>query len=162
MPVEVQVADALGSVVVSEPLLDSGYFDEVLQNIRAVVDDPRLTREVCVRVCDKVESQHLNLSFRGKDKPTNVLSFPADLEVDPGLCPDDELPLGDLVICWPLVEEEAKDQGKAMAAHFTHLFVHGVLHLLGFDHEMATAAQQMETLEINILEGLHITNPYEA
>ena len=111
--------------------------------------------EVTIRVVDKVESQQLNLTYRGKDYPTNVLSFP--FQCPPGV----ELPLlGDLVICAPVVENEAIEQNKALQAHWAHMVVHGSLHLLGFDHINDDDAEQMEAEEITILQQLGITNPY--
>ncbi|MBN8532434.1 MAG: rRNA maturation RNase YbeY [Alphaproteobacteria bacterium] len=95
--------------------------------------------------------QHLNRDFRGKDKPTNVLSFPAD---EPDY-------LGDVILAHGVVEREAKEQQKPFANHATHLVVHGVLHLLGYDHETdAEDAKKMESLEKRILAKLGIPNPY--
>jgi probable rRNA maturation factor len=92
----------------------------------------------------------LNANFRGKDKPTNVLSFPSD---DPDY-------LGDIAIAYGVAAREAKAEGKSFAHHAAHLAVHGVLHLLGFDHERPRDARLMEPLEIEILAGLKIPNPY--
>lgn len=92
----------------------------------------------------------LNANFRGKDKPTNVLSFPSD---DPDY-------LGDIAISYGVTAREAKAEGKSFAHHAAHLAVHGVLHLLGFDHERPRDAKLMEPLEIEILAGLKIPNPY--
>ncbi|MCF4837249.1 rRNA maturation RNase YbeY, partial [Acinetobacter baumannii] len=106
-------------------------------------------------------SHQLNLQYREKDKPTNVLSFPSDIpeEVLPML---DALPLGDLVICIPVVLQEALEQKKTAQNHFAHLLVHGVLHLLGYDHETSDEdAEEMEGLEIEILAKLNIANPYQ-
>ncbi|MCP3291511.1 rRNA maturation RNase YbeY, partial [Aeromonas hydrophila] len=98
--------------------------------------------EVTVRIVDEAESNELNLTYRGKDKPTNVLSFP--FEAPPGL----ELPLlGDLVICRQVVEREAAEQGKPLMAHWAHMVVHGSLHLLGYDHIEDDEAEEMEALE---------------
>jgi probable rRNA maturation factor len=113
--------------------------------------------EITVRVVDESESQELNRDYRGKDKPTNVLSFPADL-------PDDiDLPLlGDLVICAPVVAREAAAQGKTLAAHWAHMVVHGTLHLQGYDHIDDAEAETMEALETQILLAMHYPPPYEA
>ena len=105
------------------------------------------------------ESQALNREYRGKDKPTNVLSFPSELpeEVLDSLPRE---PLGDIIICVPVVFAEAAEQGKAARDHWAHLTVHGVLHLLGFDHIEDDEAEEMEGLEIRVLAGLGIANPY--
>ncbi|MDA3556113.1 rRNA maturation RNase YbeY [Acinetobacter sp. AOR15_HL] len=117
--------------------------------------------EIGVACVDLAESQQLNLQYREKDKPTNVLSFPSDIpeEVLPML---DAFPLGDLVICIPVVLQEAVEQKKTAQEHFAHLLVHGVLHLLGYDHETSDEeAEEMEGLEVEILAKLNIDNPYQ-
>ena len=112
--------------------------------------------EVTVRVVDSAESHELNLTYRGKDKPTNVLSFP--FECPPGV----ELPLlGDLVICRQVVEQEAQEQNKPLLAHWAHMVVHGSLHLLGYDHIEDDEAEEMEALEIEFLAALGYANPYQ-
>ena len=111
--------------------------------------------DLAIRLVDAKEGRALNRHYRGKDYATNVLSFPADLPE--GV----KLPLlGDLVICAPVVAREAKEQGKPLAAHYAHLTVHGVLHLLGLDHEDEREAEAMELLEREILAGLGIPDPY--
>ncbi len=113
--------------------------------------------EVTIRIVDEAESQQLNFDYREKDKPTNVLSFP--FQQPPGI---EELPLlGDLVICAQVVEREATEQNKPVAAHWAHMVVHGCLHLLGFDHITEDEAQEMEAEEIQILADLGFPNPYE-
>tara|TARA_B100000809_G_scaffold266038_2_gene327022 strand:+ start:3681 stop:4169 length:489 start_codon:yes stop_codon:yes gene_type:complete len=115
--------------------------------------------ELSVRLVDVGESQALNLQYRDKDKPTNVLSFP--FEQPPGLPPEAQLPLlGDLVICATVVKREATDQGKTFEAHWAHMLVHGTLHLLGFDHIEDADADAMETLETQILVSLGYPKPY--
>lgn len=113
--------------------------------------------EMSVRVVDVAESAALNETYRHKAGPTNVLSFP--FETPPGVVLDAEL-LGDLVLCAPVVEREAAEQGKLASAHWAHLTVHGTLHLLGYDHLDDTEAEAMEALEIRILAGLGHPNPY--
>ncbi|MDK1684360.1 rRNA maturation RNase YbeY [Acinetobacter terrestris] len=116
--------------------------------------------EIGIACVDNDESHKLNLEYRQKDKPTNVLSFPSDIpeEVLPML---DAWPMGDLVICIPVVLQEAIDQSKTPIEHFTHMLVHGVLHLMGYDHETSEAdAEEMEALEIKILAKLGFDNPY--
>lgn len=123
----------------------------------ALTDRAKTQSEICVRLVDKPEIQSLNLQYRHKDKPTNVLSFPADLP------PELELPLlGDLVICVPVVYEEAQTQGKPYENHFAHMLVHGCLHLLGYDHINNDDAELMEALEISILGSINIPNPYQS
>ena len=111
--------------------------------------------ELTLRLVDSEESCELNSRYRGKDQPTNVLSFPAELP--PGL----DIPLlGDIVICAPLVSEEAAAQGKSLQAHFAHLVIHGVLHLRGYDHQDDQQAAEMEALEVEMLDSLGFANPY--
>ena len=108
-----------------------------------------------VRVVGNAESRRLNRGFRGKDSPTNVLSFPAS----PEECRFDAA-LGDLVVCAPVVAREAREQRKPLPAHWAHMVVHGTLHLLGYEHERARAAGVMEALEVEILQGLGFHDPY--
>ena len=114
------------------------------------------SRELTIRVVDEAEMATLNTTYRHKDGPTNVLSFPYDAPV-PGVA--SEL-LGDVVICAPVVTREATVQGKALWAHWAHMVVHGVLHLQGFDHQQAAEAVAMERLETEILNGLGFPDPY--
>ncbi len=116
--------------------------------------------EITIRIVDEEESQHLNSTYRSKDKPTNVLSFPSELP-DEILAILDNKPLGDLVICMPVVLKEAVEQGKTSEEHFAHLVVHGLLHLLGYDHETSPEdAAEMEALEIQIMAVLGFDDPY--
>lgn len=118
---------------------------------RTHFDEPELT----IRLVESEESQELNLEYRGKDKPTNVLSFP--FEVPAGI------PLqllGDLVICAPVVHLEASQQKKTAEAHWAHMVVHGCLHLLGYDHIKDEEAELMEDLERQIMAELGFSDPY--
>lgn len=100
----------------------------------------------------------LNAQWRGKDHATNVLSFPAE---DMPLPDGEPRPLGDIVLALGVVSREAADQGKTLPHHATHLIIHGMLHLLGYDHEDDGEAEEMEGLETEILKGLGISDPYE-
>lgn len=131
------------------------YFDDI---------NPELWQEkskaLDIYITDSVEGRELNLEARGKDYATNILSYPSDLpaaiiELMP------TLPLGELIICHEVMVREAAEQDKTVAQHISHLLVHGILHLLGFDHELGQAEQdEMEGFEIEILAGLHLPNPY--
>lgn len=129
---------------------------------------PRNDRDLglTIRVVGAGESRRLNRTWRNKDKPTNVLSFPAAPLAPgkngvPSRFPAKEFSeLGDLAICAPVVAREAKEQGKAAQAHWAHMVVHGVLHLLGFDHENDRDATAMEAREVKILAQFGYDNPY--
>lgn len=111
--------------------------------------------ELTIRIVDAAESQALNARFRHRDAPTNVLSFP--FEAPPGIT----LPiLGDIVICAPVVHAEAAEQGKPPEAHWAHMVIHGVLHLRGYDHQTDDDAEEMESLETQLLARLGWPDPY--
>lgn len=112
--------------------------------------------ELTIRTVDSAESQTLNLTYRGQDKPTNVLSFPFDSDI-----PLPVLLLGDLVICVPVMQAEAAAQNKALDHHWAHLVIHGTLHLLGYDHIVEDEAERMERLETQILNQFNIADPYQ-
>ncbi|MGE6568027.1 rRNA maturation RNase YbeY [Shewanella vesiculosa] len=124
--------------------------------VRTAVGQTMPEVELTIRIVEVAESQLLNLTYRGKDKPTNVLSFPFEAP------PEVELPLlGDLVICAHVVEQEAIEQNKPLNAHWAHMVIHGCLHLLGYDHIIDQEADEMESLETRLVEGLGFTNPYK-
>lgn len=118
--------------------------------------------EVSVRIVDEEEGQALNRTYRGTNKPTNVLSFPAGNDSGAGLPPEVPRSLGDIVICAPVVVREARAQGKDVADHWAHLLVHGTLHLLGYDHERDEDATKMEDLERRTLAARGLGDPYAA
>jgi len=123
----------------------------------AALDGRRERAELSVRLVDEPEGTELNGRYRGRRGPTNVLSFP--FELMPGLENCDLI--GDLVICAPVVAREAREQGKTLEAHWAHMLVHGLLHLLGYDHQDAAEAAEMEGLETRILAGFGYPAPYE-
>lgn len=125
---------------------------------KQVLEKKTPTAELTIRIVDEEEMTMLNSTFRKKDKPTNVLSFPHDV---PAEFNEDVPMLGDIVICAPVIKQEALDQAKAEEAHWAHMVVHGILHLLGFDHENDQDAEAMENEEITILQSLGFNNPYK-
>ncbi len=128
--------------------------------VAAALAGRRARAELTVRVVGEAEGRDLNRRYRGQDRPTNVLSFPFD--APPGIDAADPIHdlLGDLVICADLVRQEAQEQGTPVVAHWAHLVVHGVLHLLDYDHLAEEEATQMEGLETAILGGLGFPPPY--
>lgn len=129
------------------------WIDQALSIQAKTTDYPET--EITLRIVDEPESHNLNLTYRGKDKPTNVLSFP--FEMPDGI----DLPLlGDLVICRQVVEREAVEQQKPLEAHWAHLAIHGTLHLLGYDHLTDEEAEEMESLETHIMQSLGFDDPY--
>ncbi|KAA0264470.1 rRNA maturation RNase YbeY [Hafnia alvei] len=127
------------------------------QWLEAVLPKFQEEAEVTIRLVDEAESHELNMTYRGKDKPTNVLSFP--FEAPPGI----ELPLlGDMIICRQVVEAEAKEQEISLLSHWAHMVVHGSLHLLGYDHIIDEEAEEMEALEAEIMQELGYPDPYAA
>jgi len=123
---------------------------------------PNTTEKPCVvgiRIVDELESAQLNSQYRHKDYATNVLSFANDLPTNI-LDALEEIPLGDLAICAPVVAREASEQNKTLHAHWAHMVIHGVLHLQGFDHEDEAEAETMESLECKTLAKIGLANPY--
>lgn len=123
-----------------------------------VLAQEKVQGSIVIRIVDLVESQQLNQTYRGKNKPTNVLSFPF-AQAETFTLP--EKILGDLVLCAPLIKQEANEQNKSVSAHWAHLIIHGTLHLLGYDHMIDEEAETMEALEIKLLAQLGYPNPYE-
>jgi probable rRNA maturation factor len=118
--------------------------------------------ELTIRIVGEDESADLNARYRGKRGPTNVLAFPSELapSAPVGAAATELLPLGDLVICAPVVAREAAEQGKPLDAHWAHMVIHGTLHLAGYDHEKARDARTMEARERALLAALGIADPY--
>lgn len=149
-----------------KPLLNVIFFDErwkqfppswqddiqdAFEKTASILHEDFSGQEVSIVLTDDQKMQALNKEFRHQDKPTNVLSFPSEEKEE----------LGDIILAYETVHKEASEAEIFPLHHTLHLIVHGFLHLLGYDHDTEEAAQEMETLEIQILETLNISNPYE-
>ncbi len=181
--VTISVADSFDIDDIDAELLDNFYTEETLRPVLIATLDyinKRITnglnlpyfadienelwhqkpKTLDIYITDGTEGCELNLEARGKNYPTNILSYPSEMPVNIiELMPT--LPLGELIICHEVVVREAAEQDKTMAQHISHLVTHGVLHVLGFDHELGQAEQdEMESFEIEILATLNIPNPY--
>jgi probable rRNA maturation factor len=129
---------------------------QILQWLDVILPQFMDNAELTIRIVDEQESQQLNYTYRHKDKPTNVLSFPFESPVEI------EVPLlGDLIICKQVVETEAVQQHKSLTSHWAHMIVHGCLHLLGYDHILDEEAEEMENIEIDIMQQLRFKDPYQ-
>ncbi len=128
-------------------------------SISKIINNSGMT-EVSVVLADNNFIKGLNKTYRGKDNPTNVLSFPLT-EKNEITTKQEFLSLGDIIIAYETIKSEAQAQNKSFQDHFTHMLVHGCLHLMHYDHITEGDAQEMETLEINILKTMNIKNPYE-
>lgn len=130
--------------------------EQIMQWLNIILPQFMENAELTIRIVDEAESQQLNNTYRHKDKPTNVLSFPFEspIEIDVPL-------LGDLIICKQVVEVEALEQHKLLMSHWAHMIVHGCLHLLGYDHILDEDAEEMENIEIDIMKQLGFDNPYQ-
>ena len=129
--------------------------DTLRQWVLQVLPEHKRDSELTIRVVDEAEITALNRQYRGKDGATNVLSFP--YEAIPGVATD---LLGDIVICAPVVASEAVAQDKPLEAHWAHMVIHGVLHLLDYDHHQDAEAHKMEVRETELLDSLGYANPY--
>lgn len=149
------------NIVIQRVCEDAIPDDEHLRQWVSVALPKNDVRELVLRLVDEAESQTLNREWREIDKPTNVLSFPAEpLPVDvPELLA--QAALGDLVLCAPVVAREASEQGKSLEAHWAHMLIHGCLHLQGFDHVKEAEAEQMEARERELLAELNFPDPYK-
>ncbi len=180
--IDIQIADELADSVEEPPPRAQlkRWADAAWQG------DTHSEVEVALRIVSAEESQQLNRDYRGKDKPTNVISFPMQMDewhLPADLTPDDLNPdelvdaahsgelsasdahwimLGDLAICAEVVAEEAQQQHKLLQAHWAHMLVHGMLHLQGYDHIEEDEAQRMEQLETRIMQQLGFSDPYQA
>ena len=156
-------------VTVAEPEWNASFLDVEAIAKRAMtitlelVDLPRKIKdralEVSVVLANDDLLHVLNREYRNMDKPTNVLSF-ATLDSDDPVPDEGPYPLGDIILSYQTIDREANEQGKFFKDHFTHMIVHGTLHLVGYDHQTEDEATHMETLEIRILEKMNIQNPY--
>ena len=160
MLVEIDFSEDIDQEEIEEVFTKEGtsmppFLNSVMKNLKQVYHGLDSNRVVVVRVCHENESTELNGRYLGKDYPTNVLSFPFD-DSDKR-----SVPLGNLAICWSVLVRESLDQGKSLLDHLAHLFLHGVLHLLNFDHQTESSAEQMEAIEIETLAIMQIDNPYQ-
>lgn len=135
-----------------------GIISEAARNTMSVTGFGETQTELSILLTDDAHIADLNHAWRSKDGPTNVLSFPA-MDIAPGQMPGPLL--GDVVLAFETVEREARRDGKRLDDHVTHLVVHGILHLLGYDHEVDIEAETMENLEKDILAGMGIADPYQ-
>ena len=160
MSVEIDFSEDIDQEEIEEVFTKEGtsmppFLNSVMKNLKQVYHGLDPDRVVVVRICHENESAELNGQYLGKHYPTNVLSFPFDDSDKPSV------PLGNLVICWSVLARESLDQGKSLLDHLAHLFLHGVLHLLNFDHQTESSAEQMEAIEIETLATMQIDNPYQ-
>lgn len=155
MQVELELQNAVDSEILPSFEDMNKWIILALEKADTKFDHPEIT----IRVVTSEESNRLNLDYRNKNQPTNVLSFPFEA---PEMIPVEDIGefLGDLAICEQIVIEEAKAQKKSLSSHWAHMIIHGVFHLIGFDHIESSEAEEMEALEIEVLEHLGFENPY--
>ncbi len=163
MTIELDLQIASDVVDIPQEDIFLQWVNDIFQYIRSNEKQLQLPEnvELSIRIVDIEEITELNSTYRKKESATNVLSFPFEAGC---ICCDIELEfelLGDIVICAPVIGQEAKDQGKDIQAHWLHMIVHGILHLLGFDHINDTEAEEMECIECNIITNMGFTNPYK-
>lgn len=147
--------------------IEADAWTDALPDAEAIVERAASTAlgdtrgDLVVLLTDNGSVQLLNAEFRDRDKPTNILSFPgADMPALPGSAPGAPVHLGDIVLAFGVCRDEAAEQGKSLASHLTHLVVHGVLHVLGRDHEDEAEAEAMEAEERSLLASLGVSDPY--
>lgn len=151
-----ELQDNSNTSIINEMPSQDALFAIVQQSIEHVLhnyDIDFINAEITLRLVDAAEGQELNRQFRHKDYATNVLTFEYGTD-------EYDILRADIVICLPVLQQEAQEQGKSFKDHFSHLLVHGVLHALGFDHESDEEAEEMEALEVEILSHFQIKNPY--
>jgi probable rRNA maturation factor len=146
-------------LIVQNPIEDERWNALLLEKVHTLLAklEEVKSSELLLRLVSIEEIQSLNKTYRGFDKPTNVLSFPTDFPVE-----IQEAILGDVVVCPKVVSVQALEQGKSFEHHLIHMVLHGVLHLLGYNHIYPVEALKMETLEIKLLQTINIANPYKA
>lgn len=159
MPGSATVVD-IDIVSADDSIPPAAAIQDWVQSALTIARPSLAAAEVSVRVVDEPEMQTLNRDFRQQDRATNVLSFPAG-EIA-GLPADAGHPLGDIIVCAPVVARQAAEQGKQLPHHWAHMLVHGTLHLLGYDHQSDEQAAVMEALEEQVLKQHGIRNPYGA
>jgi probable rRNA maturation factor len=147
-PAAEELARAAARLALARGMMDSGLA-------------PQTAIELGISLADDAEQRRLNRDWRGVDQPTNVLAFPA-WEPGTAIPPEAPLLLGDVVLAFETVAREAEEQGKPLPDHLSHLIVHGVLHLLGYDHGTEAEAVRMESLETSILASLEVPDPYRG
>lgn len=150
---KITIQNTVAKALTPPNTLLKSWAKKTLENFDAATD-------ITIRIVDTEEMTLLNQTYRNKSGPTNVLSFPLSFpeEIEANM----ELPIrGDIALCAEVINQQAKEQHKPTVAHWAHLVVHGVLHLLGYDHETPDEAQEMETSEIEILNLLGFANPYD-
>lgn len=152
--------DRYSVIIMTDNIKESAYPIPEIKKLEACLKSTLMlldieSCEVNVKITGESESSKLNLQFRGFDKPTNVLSFPCDQTDETGL-----RLLGDILVCHPVVAKESEQQGKSLEAHYAHMCVHGLMHLLGYDHVQPLDAEVMEKMEIEILVELGFDDPY--
>lgn len=142
-------------ILINEGDIKAPSFGDFAAWLKPLAEYFEINKELCIKIVESRESQQLNQTYRGKDKPTNVLSFPSEI---PEFIESPHL--GDLAICADVVIKEALEQGKSVQHHWAHLTIHGCLHLLGFDHVEDDEAEAMEATETKLLAQLNIADPY--
>lgn len=159
LPIELDCQFAVDSPSLTPSLLQT-WVQTAVDEIQLVFQEsesvsPYHSAQFTLRFCDEQEGRQLNADYRGKDYATNVLTFEYGID-------ENAIISADIIICIPVLQQEAKEQNKIFIHHAAHLCVHGVLHALGYDHIEEEEAEEMESLEVDILQKLSIPNPYST